>query len=43
MIKFFRRIRVSGITEFGMYEEIIKLLIYYHDYSLPNINQVTSD
>ena len=39
---YFKKIQNSGITEFGVYENIIKGLIDYYDNALPYLNKITT-
>lgn len=39
---YFKKIQNSGISEFGIYEEVIEGLIYYYDNAIPYLNKITS-
>ncbi len=39
---FFKKIRNSGITEFGVYDDIMKDLIYYYEYAIPYLTGLTA-
>lgn len=39
---YFKKIQNSGITEFGVYENVIEGLIYYYDTDLPYLNKITA-
>tara|TARA_R110001606_G_scaffold393106_2_gene562718 strand:+ start:341 stop:1087 length:747 start_codon:yes stop_codon:yes gene_type:complete len=39
---YFKKIRSSGIIEYGIYQDIMKDLIYYYDYMLPYCNKITT-